>query len=212
MSAWLVFEPLVGWPYAEVARKRSPFSAKWSATRELLLAETTQLGAGQVVVELDLTRADLRQDGEIRANARLHSGRARVSFDSIHGPMRYACDLWLPNLDGSPNWWRHNVRAIALTLESLRAVDRYGAVHDGEQYSGFLAIEAGNGSGFASADDAVRWIRQQAGLVAAGRDPALRSLYRAAAKRLHPDAGGDPGDWARLDEAARLARTTGFDL
>lgn len=94
--ARLVFEPLTDWPYAEQQRVRSPFSTAWTETRDLLLSEADALGAALVVVELDLTRADLRQDGEIRANARLGSGRARISMDSRHGAMRYACDRYLP--------------------------------------------------------------------------------------------------------------------
>lgn len=36
-------------------------------------------------------------------------------------------------------FWQHNVRSIALGLESLRAVDRYGITRRGEQYAGFRA-------------------------------------------------------------------------
>lgn len=40
--------------------------------------------------------------------------------------------------------WRHNVRSIALGLEALRAVDRYGISRRGEQYAGFRgALPAG---------------------------------------------------------------------
>ncbi len=36
-------------------------------------------------------------------------------------------------------FWQHNVRSIALGLEALRAVDRYGISRRGEQYAGFRA-------------------------------------------------------------------------
>lgn len=42
--------------------------------------------------------------------------------------------------------WRHNVRSIALGLEALRAVDRFGISRRGEQYAGFrgaLPVRAG---------------------------------------------------------------------
>jgi hypothetical protein len=35
--------------------------------------------------------------------------------------------------------WRHNIRSIALGLEALRAVDRYGISRRGQQYAGFRA-------------------------------------------------------------------------
>jgi hypothetical protein len=41
--------------------------------------------------------------------------------------------------------WEHNVRAIALTLELMRAVDRYGATQ-GRQYAGFQQLTAGSGA------------------------------------------------------------------
>lgn len=36
-------------------------------------------------------------------------------------------------------FWQHNVRSIALGLQALRAVDRYGISRRGEQYAGFKA-------------------------------------------------------------------------
>lgn len=36
-------------------------------------------------------------------------------------------------------FWEHNVRSIALGLQALRAVDRYGISRRGEQYAGFRA-------------------------------------------------------------------------
>jgi hypothetical protein len=43
--------------------------------------------------------------------------------------------------------WQHNVRAIALGLEALRKVDRYGITRRGEQYAGWKALPAGIGIG-----------------------------------------------------------------
>ena len=42
--------------------------------------------------------------------------------------------------------WRHNVRSIALGLEALRAVDRYGISRRGEQYAGFRAALTSGGA------------------------------------------------------------------
>jgi hypothetical protein len=40
--------------------------------------------------------------------------------------------------------WRDNLRAIALGLEALRAVNRYGITRGiGEQYAGFLQLTTG---------------------------------------------------------------------
>jgi hypothetical protein len=42
--------------------------------------------------------------------------------------------------------WQHNVRSIALGLEALRAVDRYGISRRGEQYAGFRAALTSGGA------------------------------------------------------------------
>lgn len=205
--ARLVFEPLLDWPHPQQRHERSPFSARWAGdtgTRDLLLKEADQLGATLVVVELDLRREDLRQDGEIRANARLGSGKVRISLDTKHGPMRFACDRY----HAGTLSWQANARAIALTMEALRTVERYGAVHTAEQYQGFLAIEQTPPEGFGTADEALRWLSKVTGLPA--EQTPMQTLYRAAAKRLHPDTGGDPGDWARLDAARQILDDQGM--
>ncbi|MGH4009245.1 MAG: hypothetical protein ACRDTH_14000 [Pseudonocardiaceae bacterium] len=104
--------------------------------------------------------------------------------------------------------WQANLRAVTLTLEALRAVERYGAVRDGQQYQGFRAIEAGsgNGHGFASPEEALRWVREQTGNRAT--DP--RQAYKIAVRALHPDAGGSKQQWDRLDAARQLMEAGGL--
>lgn len=46
--------------------------------------------------------------------------------------------------------WQINLRAIALGLEALRKLDRYGITSRGEQYTGWRAIEATPSSEFAT--------------------------------------------------------------
>lgn len=203
--ARLVFEPLLDWPHPPSQRERSPFSAPWAQTRDLLLREADHLAASLVVVELDLQRGDLRQDGEIRANARLGSGKVRVSLDTRHGAMRFACDRYH---DGAMSW-KANARAVALTMEALRTVGRYGAVHTAEQYRGFLAIEAAPPGEFDNADEALRWGRSKAGAALVG-EVTPKAAYRAAARLLHPDVGGLVEDWARLDRARQIMEKVGM--
>lgn len=202
--ARLVFEPLTDWQLPQVRHERSPFSARWPQTRDLLLREADHLGAHLVVVELDLTRVDLRQDGEIRANARLGSGKVRVSLDSRHGPMRLASDRY----HAGALSWQANARAVALTLEALRTVERYGAVHSAEQYAGFLALPVSLALGdFTSADEALRWLRDVSGV---GPGETSRVAYRTAARVMHPDTGGSRDDWDRLEAARSLLTDAGL--
>lgn len=190
------------------------FKAPWVATLDLLAKETEYLGAQLVVLQVDVTEGEIRRDGMLRANAKVDFPGVRVSFDSVHGWLTYATDAYAPRYYGDPPGWQANIRAIALGLGALRAVDRYGVTSKGEQYAGWRAIEAGSGSSFATADEAARWMRDQfegtgaVGLVTPGeilREPEFRDrVYKTLVRRLHPDVGGKPDDWAKLDQAWQL--------
>jgi hypothetical protein len=176
-------------------RSSSAFRAPWTSTLDLLLRETEMLGAGVVVALVDVTDAELRRDGMLRANARVDFPGVRVAFDSRHGPLTYATDAY--------DTWRANVRAIALALEALRAVDRYGVSKSGEQYRGWSAI-AGGDSGTMSAAAAARLLAEEGGGTPAQvrTDPDARAqAYRRAVRKHHPDLGGDADRFRKLTEA-----------
>lgn len=175
-------------------RTRAFFRAGWAHTLELLGREAEWLGAALVVLQLDVTDGDLRRDGMLRANAKVGHPGVIVSFGSTHGPLRYASDKF--------DSWRDNVRGIALALQALRAVDRYGVTRRGEQYIGWKALPA-PAAGFTSADEALAWMYEQAG---GGPGMAVDEVRRTLVKRFHPDRGGDQAEWARLDEAWRLVQ------
>ena len=58
-----------------------------------------------------------------------------IAFESKHGPLKYATDVF--------DHWHANLRAIALGLEALRKVERYGITQRGEQYTGFRTWNSG---------------------------------------------------------------------
>jgi hypothetical protein len=205
----VTFRPIDGWPGEPTPthrRRRSRFEAPYSATLELLERELKHLGARLVVIQLHLSEGDIRLDGLPRANARPTSPGVIVSFESRHGPLRYFTDVF--------DRWQDNLRAVALGLEALRKVDRYGISRRGEQYRGWRAIEGGGGEG-SPRERAARFVldhvphskaspQKLLDDLAAGYTDGLMSAYRVAAKRLHPDAGGDPGMFERLQEARDL--------
>ena len=114
-------------------RKRSSFSASWSKTDHLLRRELGFLGARRTVMHIDVYDKDIRQDGQLRANARPKSPAVMIAFEHRkHGWLQYPCDRFTT--------WQDNVRAIALSLEALRKVDRYGVTREAQQYAGFRAL------------------------------------------------------------------------
>lgn len=163
----------------------------WSATMTLLEHELAMLEAvdGTVILQMEVDDRDIRKDGWIRANARPRGPGVILTFESaIHGPLSYPCDSFLD--------WKANVRAIALALEALRKVSRYGVGRHGESYRGWKALPAEIGGGphaviarFAEcSEDDVR------------RNPEKR--IRAARIATHPDRGGERPDWDQVAAAA----------
>lgn len=204
MIRWQV-EPLGRWQYPITGNRRNAavFRASWEDTLRLLSTELDNLGCtGAVAFRVDAVAADIRQDGMLRARARVGFPGVVVSFASRHGPLSYATDAYEQQWTGGLSSWQANLRAIALGLEALRAVDRYGITRSGEQYTGWLAIEAA-ATGFATADDALRWLARQVGEeYTPGTDGT--GLLRRVARKVHPDVGGNRADWLLWDQARQL--------
>jgi hypothetical protein len=183
-------------------RKRSPFKASYTDTLDLLFREADLLGAKRLVLQVDLQASQIRRDGIPKEGARYGANPGVIiSFDSKHGPLRYATDAY--------ENWKSNLRAIALGLEALRAVDRYGVSKRGEQYRGWSAISGGNtGSGpFTTEDEARQWMRGAADIEGINRASwsTLDDLYKKLAVLMHPDMPAGSADrWERLDAAATL--------
>jgi hypothetical protein len=209
VTASLVVRPLTTWDGPVTAsRDGSPFSAGWQSTKELLLREVSALNDHPVivVVEVDVHPDHFRLDGKLRAGAVYLSPRVAVSFPSRHGPLRYQCDQFTTSRAGA---WQQNVRAVALGLEALRKVDRYGIGSSGKQYAGFAELSAPAPEGFTSHGDAARFLaeREQAGrtwTALLGNAGAIGQAYRAAAAKTHPDVGGDPAVFRRVTAARDL--------
>jgi hypothetical protein len=166
-------------------RRAAPFSAKWSSTVALLARELRAHGGRRAIMEVDFREQDLRLDGMPRADRRARSAGVVLSFEATRVPgspqLRYEVGTFYD--------WQDNVRAIALGLEALRAVDRYGVTKRGEQYAGWKALPAGRGD---PSPERGRAIIAEHGSVA------------AALKATHPDHGGDPDAFADV-QAAREA-------
>lgn len=190
-----------------MGREATRFKAKWSSTLELLSSEIEHLRGRDVVLEVDVLERHIRQDGMLRADAKATSDAVVVAFESKHGPLLYRCDRFFTHWADQGPAWQHNVRAIALTLEALRAVDRYGATETGQQYAGFKALPAGRAmpSSHMTSDEAKALLRRVVG----GDYPAWSELdwHRAARRKAHPDRhAGDQSLWDQVEQAAEVLR------
>jgi hypothetical protein len=169
----------------------SPFRSTWTSTETLLERELRHLHPrGDIVLMVDVTEADIRNDGKIRATARPASSATAITFTSTtKGALLFCC--------GRYRGWQDNVRAIALGLEALRKIERYGIVQSDEQYRGWRAITAGG----EWATVLARYSGWNVEHVHADPDGA----YRAAVKTAHPDYGGTRATFAEVQDARRRA-------
>lgn len=208
----LVVRPIDLWPgelTPQSRREPSRFSASWSATVNLLEQEAEHLGVGgEIVLQLAVVERDCRLDGWIRANASPSHPGVIISFDSRHGPLRYSTDRFGWGGGTHLPAWQANVRAIALGLEALRKVDRYGIAKGGEQYVGYRALAAGANTHPMNRDEALWMLARHSGMTRPEVAENLGKAYRSAAHELHPDRGGDPEDFRRLGEARALLEST----
>jgi hypothetical protein len=186
------FRPLAAWTDPETERRQSAnvFKADWDSTLRLLRFEAEQLESTSMVVQVVTAEADLRQDGMLRTRAQvLHPG-AVVTLDTPRGPLRFATDMYEQRWGYGLTSWQANIRAIALGLEALRAVDRYGITHRAEQYRGWLQLTAGDG--------APTTLEEALALLDSFGGP------KEAVRATHPDRGGDPEQFRRVMAARRL--------
>jgi len=173
---------------------------------DTLSAELGWLGAQAIVLGIAVELDDIGRDGWPRASAKPRHPGVQVFFDSRYGPLVYQCDMF--------RHWQQNVRAIALTLQRLRMAELYGCTRRGEQYQGFKALPApqanGDDFGFTMAERKTRaafFLAKQSDMdsseILASADHR-EAAFRTAAKRLHPDVGGNAEDFKKLQTARKL--------
>lgn len=197
----IIYRPISVWP-GTLSKTHVPsqFRVELPQTLRELEYELDRLDVKEAVVEIAVEEVDLRRDGTPRVKAEFAHPGVALSFDSKHGPLRYATDTY--------DDWRDNLRGIAKSLERLRDMDRYGVTGRGEQYKGWLQIEAAS----QSAAEARSFLCDVTGLSpdAGHRD---ETLVRAAKKATHPDRHADEDDdmvRGRWNNVLRAAETLGL--
>lgn len=206
----LTFRPIDRWPEGwqqPKTRKPNPFRSTYAQTLDDLDRELEYLRARDAFMQVDATSADVRLDGQLRANAKVNHPGVILTIDTRdHGVLVYPCDTFESRYHSDGPSWQVNLRAIAGGLEALRKVERYGIADRGQQYAGFGALPPATAMGAAMTVEAAAlllantanqafgedWCDPQA-LVDEAPDQAeiVRGAYRDAVKVAHPDAGGD---------------------
>lgn len=223
----ITWRPLTLWPHGRArtpdhARESAKFkrrgryrtiagaASSWEPGKAIPLSRTLDdldrelwhIGAKDAVVQVDLVGGEraIRQDGQVRADARAATPAVVLSFKRNGVPLVFATDHFAK--------WEDNLRAIAKGLEALRLLERYHINQSGEQYRGWQALPASTTTALTTEQAAAAIVRRAGAPYTADiilRDAlSLRNALRIALARAHPDAGGSNGDFQLVQEAKRV--------
>lgn len=202
------------WPGDENKNpKNSPFRASYGDTKALLIYELSKLKTIESSIQLGMfvDRDDIKVIGTaLKANARVRKPGVVLTFtrevSRKYNPKTYADEVKTVDLSypcDAFNSWQQNLRAIALSLEALRRVSRYG-VFSYETMAERLALPAADGKS-SSKDEALEFIATYSGMTIddlRSNPDTLKAAYRQAAAKLHPDRNaGDDLLFKRLIDA-----------
>lgn len=176
-----------GWPRART-RGRSQYQVEFIRARDHLLNELKLFGAREIVVSSNVpTRRD-GLPGSLRAEP-VDTGVAVYWIDRDRKPRVMACDQWIKVRD--------NLRAVGLSIEAIRAIDRAGATGILERaFQGFAALPN---------PDSWRGVLGYGPLDRPTADE-LKTRYREIARTAHADAGGTNEHMTRVNLAFEAAK------
>jgi len=216
-----VFRPIEKWPraFTKERKRNAPFHTRRHVPSSMggsgyfvradipfervvrdLANEIERHGGTRVIIQLALPPAQIRRDGLPYSTARPEHPGVIVAFEGEYGPVKMPCDAFMD--------WKDNLRAISVTLEHLRGVDRYGVTSMGEQYRGWTALPPAPGEDRMTFDEAAEELYKYAPFVAISwiqtDVEAFKSAHRLARQKAHPDAGGSDEAFKRVGMAAEI--------
>lgn len=173
---------------AAMARHHAAFKFELGRARDALLHELKLLRAKDIVIS---TNVPTRRDGLPMADAREPADPGvAVYFERKGRQFVIACDTY--------NRVKYNLRAVGVTVEALRSIERHGSSSMLEQaFTGFAALPP--------AGRIEPWW-EVLGVTADANETTVRDAFRELARLHHPDVGGDSARMARITEAFALAQ------
>lgn len=163
-----------GWPRTQF-RTRSQFKTSLASALSNLKKQIELMGGKSVVLS---SNATLGQE-----NPKDPSVVAYFTWNEIQ--MAIPCDRWDRICD--------NVQAIALTVEAMRGMERWGAKHMIKaMFSGFKALP--------SSTNHESWYAVL-GVDQNSSQEKVKQAYLEAVKRTHPDAGGSHESFIKVQKA-----------
>lgn len=166
-----------GWPRTEKLRREdSRFSQTLPGALKKLRGEVGLMNGKNLILSSNCTLGDDRP---------ADSGVVAY-FQLENVAMAMPCDRWKKVED--------NVYAIALTVNAMRGMERWGAKHMiTAMFSGFKSLPEKAGVDYRS----IMGLSADAVLT----EESITAAYRRKAMTTHPDKGGSNESWAQLREA-----------
>lgn len=186
----------LAWPPAW-PRSKSPQSARFKVSMgesvSSLYDELDRLGASNVVVSSNMR---LRLDGRPLADQRRLDDEGVAVYFSLKGAQQcIPCDKWSTVKD--------NVRAVALTIQALRGLERWGAKEMvNAAFQGFKALPESiiMGEHTSRAWWEVLQVAQTADI------EVIEGAYKKLLMKAHPDIGGSDFAFQELQNAYKQAK------
>jgi hypothetical protein len=186
---------LSSWPKKPTpagSRQSARFRGSYAQTLKLLEKELRAIDANHITIEAEFSESQIRNDGLPRAGATPAGPAVCLHFEKGKSKqvISLPCDTFRLYTD--------NLKAIALSLEALRKVDRYGVTQGAEQYKGFMRLEAPDPKRAAKDFFVVHL-----GVPESSIDwTDIKPHYAELARKFHPDRGGEFRDlWDKLNDA-----------
>ena len=201
MAVDILWRVLKGWPanYKQTPgwqQRRAPFKARWEKTLDELDLELRNIYATDVVIEVDMDERQIaKSTGRPRADAVFRTPGVVLQFERDGELYIFPCDTFSD--------WQDNVRAIALTLNALRTMERYGTT-SGRQYQGFKNLPS-QGSTTMTTERAMTVLRKY---YSNGTNDWM-TLLRIARAKSHPDSGGSHDAFVEVQHAEKTLRAAG---
>lgn len=193
------FRPLPKWTRKPgLEYRRSQFKTQYNKTLDLLEYELGKLNAKNVIIEAGFRLNQIRNDGWPYGGQKPEHPGVVLYFKNGEGDMQFPC--------GTYQKFENNIYAIALTLENLRAIDRYGVTLGHEQYRGFMALPVApkEWSVEQAADFIASHVAEFPAPIVIKNPESYRKAYRAAAAKLYPHTPAGNEGWHQLSQARTI--------
>jgi hypothetical protein len=206
----------LSWPTG-VPRSKFPRRAKFgdqtvASQLDEIDRQLRLMGAAASVISSNLPT---RKDGRPRGDGLLRFNDQGVCVYWTAWVTRGGKSLCAPHAMPCDKWDRieHNLRAIAMSLDAMRGLERWGAVTIEQAFAGFVALPPGDPDAPPAAPAERTWREVLDvpidGWVTSAPPAAVlayaRTRHRELIKLHHPDRGGDPAVAAAINRALDLA-------